>query len=118
MRQLYHTVFSLLLFALFLSLLFLAALHDVGVVGPHLVHHVFVVLFLRDFLRGWQKLHDFLVFIAMSPIGSRVSELIPGVHVDVLHQEHLHQVRMALSRRNMQACETLLIFEVRITTAI
>ena len=87
-------------------------------IGPHLVHHVFVVLFFSDFLRGWQKLHDFLVFIAMCPIGRRVSELIPGVHVDVLHQEHLHQVRMALTRRNMQACETLLIFDVGIAAAI
>ena len=54
----------------------------------------------------------------MRPVSCRVAKLVPGVHVDVLHQEHLHEVRVALSRRNMQARETLLILNVRIAAAI
>ena len=87
-------------------------------IGPNLVHHVVVVLFFRDLLRRWKKLNNFLVFIAMCPVRCRVAILVPRVHIDILHQKHLDKVWVALSRRNMQARETLLILDVRVTATI
>ena len=77
-----------------------------------------VVVFLCNLQWLRQESHNLGMLFLVRPVGSAISECITQIEIDILGNEELYNFGVALACSNVQAGETALVFNLRVSTTV